>query len=115
MNQQILERSLQTWFPAQGLRRNAMDTTLSLYQEYQKLLPERLFTPRDLTDFLSRLSYYLSHSEPPSVQNKAGLYGLIWQAMEDSLGGELPESHQKALTYLVSKSLSERQILIESG
>ena len=42
VNQQILERSLQTWFPAQGLRRNAMDTTLSLYQEYQKLLPETL-------------------------------------------------------------------------
>ena len=65
-----------------------------LYQHYRSLLPGRVFTPRDLTDLVSRIQATLTDNKPPVRLTAEGLNGLVWQAFEDALGGEVSEQRQ---------------------
>ena len=78
-----------------------------LYQQYQLLLPKRTFTPRDLTDLISRIQATLmatpmerSAEHGTTAFTVEGLNGLVWQAFEDALGGEVSEQKQAEKTAL---------------
>ncbi len=87
----------------ESLTLHALEAIKALYKNYQKLMPERLFTPRDLTDSLSRMEEYLRMKPSGAVNaavDKPALNCLIWQSLSDTLGGEfMPErkGHKKAL------------------
>lgn len=73
-----------------------------LYPHYQKLLPGRVFTPRDLADLISRIQATLAENTTSVEFTEEGLNGLVWQAFEDTLGGEVSEQKQaekKALEF----------------
>ena len=72
----------------QSLISETLAATMALYKAFHKLLPEHEFTPRDLTDFNARLARYLSHHSPGQI-TRCGVNRLVWQAMEDTLTGEL--------------------------
>ena len=71
-----------------SLVNGTLKATMALYKGFQDLLPGHEFTPRDLTDFNARLARYLSHFSPDQL-SQPGVNRLAWQAMEDTLGGEL--------------------------
>ncbi len=72
-----------------------MQTITLLYKTYPLLLPERVFTPRDLTDIFSRINVYLSAYRGAYPPSEEGLNGLGWQAMDETLGGEIAEDRQR--------------------
>ncbi|WP_252179403.1 AAA family ATPase [Endozoicomonas sp. 4G] len=80
---------------------SATRSVMTLWQYYQELLPEREFTPRDLTDICSWVSWYLdrglSEGEPVTREQ---VNGLIQQSFRDVLGPEISESDQDALAAL---------------
>ncbi|MCL6269657.1 ATP-binding protein [Sansalvadorimonas sp. 2012CJ34-2] len=76
-----------------------LDAIELLYTQYQNLLPERVFTPRDLTDLVSRIEEILAFHEGGAVRltetlTEKTLNGLVWQAFDDALGGEISEEKQ---------------------
>ena len=71
-----------------------------LYRQYQSLLPGRVFTPRDLTDLISRVTAALAEHPAPVILTEKGLNGLAWQAFEDALGCEIGEEKSAEKTAL---------------
>lgn len=65
-----------------------------LYGIYPSLLPDRVFTPRDLTDIISRIQMYLSAHNELITLTEEGVNGLVWQVMDDALGGEVTEERK---------------------
>lgn len=69
-----------------------------LFPHYQKLLPGRVFTPRDLTDLISRIQATLiEHKADHTTSDELtveGLNGLVWQAFKDTLGCEVSKQKQ---------------------
>ncbi len=71
-----------------------VNTIELLYKHYQGLLPGRAFTPRDLTDLISRIQAALSENTVPVELTTEGLNGLAWLAFEDALGCEVSDQKQ---------------------
>lgn len=66
------------------------DTIMALYGQLKQVMPERVFTPRDLTDVSSWFHWRLCLASGELSQ--AQLNQLVWSAFDDSLGLEVPES-----------------------
>ena len=69
---------------------------LTLWQHYQPLLPEYVFTARDLTDICAWVGWYLQQRPTSIAVTPAYLATLAWQASQDVLGLALPEHHKDA-------------------
>ena len=64
------------------------DAILALWQHYRRLLPDRLFTPRDLQDICAWAGWYLkqtSTTEPTEEQ----LHGVVLQCFRDLLNPQI--------------------------
>ena len=86
-----------------------VETIGVLYTLYQQQLPGRVFTPRDLSDIISRIQTILAtHSSPVSL-TEAGMNGLVWQALDDALGGEFPPALQLRKNALEHWYMSRKQ------
>ncbi|WOG28904.1 AAA family ATPase [Endozoicomonas sp. 8E] len=79
----------------------ATKSVMALWQYYQELLPKHEFTPRDLTDICSWVSWYLDRARPAvgSVTPEQ-INSLIQQSFRDLLGPEISENQQDALLAL---------------
>lgn len=62
-------------------------TILELWSQFRRLLPEREFTPRDLNEICDRLGVFSVVCQWQLADDD--LNALVWQAMADTLGGEL--------------------------
>ncbi|MCY4471801.1 MAG: hypothetical protein OXC07_03135 [Kistimonas sp.] len=69
---------------------------LTLWQHYQPLLPEYVFTARDLTDICAWVGWYLQQRPANVAVKPAYLASLVWQACQDVLGLSVPEHHKDA-------------------
>ena len=66
---------------------------LELWNQFKRLLPEREFTPRDLNEICDRLGIFTVICQQQVADDD--LNALVWQAMADTLGGELdPDRNQ---------------------
>lgn len=86
-----------------------VETIGMLYTQYQKQLPERVFTPRDLSDIISRIQTILATHTSPIALTEAGMNGLVWQALDDALGGEFPPALQPGKKALEHWYMSRKQ------
>ncbi len=70
---------------------------MALYEQYSTLLPNRTFTPRDLTNAVSCMEEYIRSNyedEQPAKISQASLNGLAWQVFADTLGQEVTEDER---------------------
>ena len=74
---------------AMTLAQNTASNVMALWPHYKKLLPERVFTPRDLTDICSWINWYLNGINGTPTQ--AQLNALLLQSFRDVLGYECQE------------------------
>ncbi len=72
------------------LLNDSRELILNLWQQYQKLLPEREFTPRDLLAVTQRIYDYLELSDPEETPSREQLNGIARQSFHDVIGNELP-------------------------
>ena len=79
------------------LVQESLPAVMKLWSLYQELLPERVFTPRDLTDMAAWLGWWLDNAAPlTSPLTLADFHGLIWRAFDQALGQEIsPQRHHR--------------------
>ena len=86
LQEHVIKPALEKLVPSnQGSVSNAI---LALWQQYPKLLPDRLFTPRDLQDIGARAGWYLTcsgASQPTPEQ----LHAVILQCFRDLLNPQI--------------------------
>ena len=92
----VFKPSLPEAWPA-DMKSDVTVKTLKLYDAYKRILPKHTFGPRDLKDISARILCCCSTATEftPSQMNE-----VIWQALEESLAGEIPEEQQKAFRAL---------------
>ena len=102
-----LTRQLQRHLPAkraETLAHNAAQGVMALWQYYPELLPDREFTPRDLTDICAWVGWYLDQAQTtgitPDGVTLEQLNGLVLQGFCDVLNPQIPQSQQDAHTAL---------------
>ena len=74
-------------------------TLVRVWNLCQHLLPDRVFTPRDLVDLCAWLGWYVSQSDGAPA-SAGGWNALVLQAVRDLLEGECDEAGQQALQAL---------------
>ena len=87
-----LTAALAPFCPAAGvdnLVQGGLPALMRLWELYQERLPERPFTPRDLTDIAAWLGWWLASAPPlPGALTCQDLHALIWQAFDQVIGQE---------------------------
>ena len=102
LREHVIKPALKNLIPSnQG---SVSDAILALWQQYPKLLPDRLFTPRDLQDIGARAGWYLTcsgASQPTPEQ----LHAVILQCFRDLLNPQISATdHTDALESWFSAS-----------
>ena len=100
--QQLVLPGLQSHLARQVTPELMQETAVTLVRVWnlcQRLLPERVFTPRDLVDLCAWLGWYVSQSDGVPL-TLAGLNALVLQAVRDLLEGECDQAGQQALRAL---------------
>ncbi|MCL6270344.1 AAA family ATPase [Sansalvadorimonas sp. 2012CJ34-2] len=101
----IIRPALPAHWP-DGLKDRGVQTILSLYRQYGKLLPDAL-SPRDLQDVLCRISQTLRHHqqapegeepmETDAVLSPESLHQVVFDAFSGSLAGRIPADNRERL------------------
>ena len=86
LREHVIKPALTTLTP--GNQASTSNAIMALWQHYPQLLPERLFTPRDLRDICAWTGWYLTQSgatEPTAEQ----LHAVVLQCFRDLLNPQL--------------------------
>ncbi|MCY4471202.1 MAG: hypothetical protein OXC07_00005, partial [Kistimonas sp.] len=113
--QQVVLPGLQSHLARQvspALMQETAVTLVRVWNLCQRLLPQRVFTPRDLVDLCAWLGWYVSQSDGAPL-TLAGLNALVLQAVRDLLEGECDEAGQQALRAL--EAWMQARVPVDSG
>ena len=86
LKEHVIKPALTTLTPSN--QASTSDAIMALWQHYPQLLPDRLFTPRDLRDICAWTGWYLTQSgatEPTAEQ----LHAVVLQCFRDLLNPQL--------------------------
>ena len=87
LHNKILAPRLEQLLSNKQLVGQSAQSILMLWKQYQSLLPDHEFTPRDLHEICDRLGLWLKNKQ--ADVSKQAINELIWKAFEETLGGEI--------------------------